>query len=159
MVRPPPPPPKKKWQQHNPLHTSILCPYRYMRISWLSVCSPQVFKATIRDDGASYSFTCFRCLLQVWQRTCAVYVQQPQHRFSSPFSTYVDWNISTHLISLWYFGTRVYTVSRVSTMLVRKSSLPSGNFSIFRKEPSIPAWTIVPPIKHTGINRPLKILV
>ena len=43
------------------------------------------------------------------------------------------------------FGTRVYSISHVSAMLMRRSSLPSGNFGpfrcAFRKLPSIPGRT------------------
>lgn len=69
-----------------------------------SVCSPQVTEATKKDGGASYASTCLRCLPQVWQRNCTVYIQQHQNQFGRLSFAHVDWSVSTDLISLWYLG-------------------------------------------------------
>ena len=67
-----------------------------------SICSPQVTRATIRDGGILYALTSLRCLSQVWQRNCTIYIHQ--HQFSHMSFAYMDWRVSTDLISLRYLG-------------------------------------------------------
>ena len=61
---------------------------------------------------------------------------------------YIDWSVSTDLISLWYLGLGCIRFYMCSAMLMRRSSFPSGYLSTFRfvfqKYPGIPVYTVPP---------------
>ena len=84
------------------------------------------------DVGTSYVLTCLRCLPEVWQRNCTVYIQQHQHQCRHLSFAYADWSVSTDLIFLWYLGLGCTRFHECLQLLMRKSSFPSGNFYTFR---------------------------
>ena len=94
----------------------------------------------------------------VLQKNGTVYIQQQQHQFGRLSFAYVDWSVSTDLISLWYLElgcTRfhvcptclweeVLSLQGTSTL----SDVLSGNKWVYRYEQ--PYQYTVPPVKHTG---------
>ena len=113
--------------------------------------------ATIKDGGALYVVTCLRCLPYVWQRNCTVYMQQHQHQFSRLSFTYIDWIVSTDLISLWYLGLGCtlfhvcqpcwWEVLSLQGTLALSDALLRNNWVHWYGQPY--RYTILP-VKHTG---------
>ena len=89
-------------------------------------------KIMIRDGSASCALTCLRCLPQVWQWDCTVYIQQYQHPVSQPFVFHLRKLKRFHGSDFTLiFGTREDLISHLCVMLMRKSSFPRGNFWAF----------------------------